>query len=311
MARRYFLFFCSMSIEQKMLKRFPSCKSIKKIDDLFTFIRPLGTGANGTVYLAHVKHPLPPFLSNLPDVVAIKTITKFSAETLNEIKILERLNLPHSCAFYGCYVTDATLYLVMEYIEGRELYYVINDDLRGVDRLTLGQKENIAFELYTAIKEFHDQGMTHHDIKPENIMIKVKVNLDSQIDLKLVDYGFVCDFRPGSNPFCDERSGTPAYMDFRAQGNDWASMKRADWWAYGQILLLLFTGTSTQLFDETTRTVSYTRIQSLKGIPLHMTSMLLKLTDPTLAGSARPDEEDIFHAVRPLRSQAKLMRELL
>lgn len=94
-------------------------------------------------------------------------------------------------------------YIVQELILGGELFHYV--------RNTGPFKESICKyyfkQMLLGLNYIHSKGFSHRDLKPENIL------LDSQFDVKIVDFGFACSLsgRDGSG-FNRTVAGTPNYM---------------------------------------------------------------------------------------------------
>ena len=74
------------------------------------------------------------------------------------------------------------LYMVIEWVEGRLLRTVLNED--GIDgRLPVDRAVNITLGLCDALDYMHKHGVVHRDLKPENVMI-----LPGDA-IKLIDFG--------------------------------------------------------------------------------------------------------------------------
>ena len=69
----------------------------------------------------------------------------------------------------------------------------------------------------------------------------------NDLTIKLVDYGFTCKINELSAWSCNSDVGTPGYFYPKLISGNTESMKRGDWWAFGQIIYILFTGDS--LYD--------------------------------------------------------------
>ena len=84
----------------------------------------LGSGAFGKVFLTHNKH-------NTKHEVAIKVLNKKKLvdhldAIQEEIQILTKLDHPNIVKYYETYIDDRYIYLVMEYIDGGELFDFIS-----------------------------------------------------------------------------------------------------------------------------------------------------------------------------------------
>ena len=250
----------------------------------FNSLRILGSGSFGDVFAAQTT-PEGKKLG-FPDKVAIKVLTNVNDKQLlkNELDILKEIDLPHSVKYYGCYVLDERFYIIMELIRGKDLF-----DL-DVRTLTPDKKLIIAKEIAIGIKEIHDVGIVHRDIKLENIMVS------DTWEVKIVDYGLSCDLMRNSESYpCTERKlGTPGYMDHKLILGNLKSMQLADWWAYGQLLGELFTTKLSGLWnedDDTYRTFSTTEIQM---VPKEFQTILFELTNPDNEQWQRPSPDEII-----------------
>jgi len=91
------------------------------------------------------------------------------------------LDHPNIVKYYETYVDENYIYLVMEYIDGGELFDKIATQENQVFSEALAA--HYMRKLFSALNHMHAQGVVHRDIKPENIM------LTSNDELKLIDFG--------------------------------------------------------------------------------------------------------------------------
>jgi serine/threonine-protein kinase len=196
----------------------------------YKILEELGRGGMGVVYLAED--------SRLERQVAIKflprNITGISDERKRfeiEAKAAAALNHPNIATIYAIEESDSELFLVMEYIEGKELKQLMIEDGQLPIEKTLKYVNQIAEGLQAA----HDKGITHRDIKSSNIMITKNGKV------KIMDFG-LAKFR-GSAQLTQVGTtlGTVAYMSpEQARGED--ADQRADIWSFGVVLYELLTG---------------------------------------------------------------------
>lgn len=140
--------------------------------------RLLGTGGNGSVYLA-VR------TDDYTKEVAIKLIPAFSntgpmAENFRrERQILARLEHENIARIVdGGTTEDGTPFLVMEYIEGLPL-----DDFCENTSMTTDERLKLFLKVCDAVSFAHQNLIIHRDLKPSNILVK------SGGKVKLLDFG--------------------------------------------------------------------------------------------------------------------------
>ena len=168
----------------------------------------LGKGAMGLVY-----DGVDPKLNRR---VAIKTIltAKLSAESARmatvrfqrEVRAVARLNHANVVQVYDFGTEGELAYIVMEYIQGKEL----KDSFDGKERYDLKTVFRLMGELLAALDFAHEAGIIHRDIKPANVMI------DSAGRAQLTDFGVARVTEPDGDQSEKTRAGTivgtPSYM---------------------------------------------------------------------------------------------------
>lgn len=196
--------------------------------------RVLGKGAMGVVYEG--------FDPTLDRSVAVKTILKsmvidveteraYSARFAREARAVGRLNHPNIVQVYDFGEQGDVAYIVMEFIEGREL----RDFFEAREEFETGEAVRIMGELLDALEFAHEAGVIHRDVKPANVM------LDAQRRVKLADFG-VARIQDGS-----DRSkggtlvGTPAFMSPEQISGSKVD-RRTDLFSAGIVLYQLLTG---------------------------------------------------------------------
>ena len=145
----------------------------------YEIVSLIGEGGMGNVYKA--KH------TKLDRVVAIKSILPqlvnnedVKKRFLNEATSMSKLQHPNIVAMYDYHSDDEGLYLIMEYIEGKEL----DEYVRSLNK-PLDEDLSVAFmeQILDAFSHAHDKGIVHRDIKPSNIIIS------NSGEIKILDFG--------------------------------------------------------------------------------------------------------------------------
>lgn len=215
-----------------------------KVDDIKNTYKREGVlekGSYSTVWKAHI-------ISKPHTYVAIKKIIKrkdiddnqFISEIKSEIDILSELSKKQEQSdkvmkYHECYYDDEkkAFYIVTEYIEGIELFYLINmmvyTNVEGMDprlkdfffNLSNTDKMKLILDIINQILDglifLHNNQITHLDLKPENIMIilpnimDLTIQDDIKVTVKIIDFGFAC-LQNKTTLNCDFPLGTIPYM---------------------------------------------------------------------------------------------------
>eukprot|EP00697_Spironema_sp_BW2_P010731 gnl/Spiro4/26089_TR13014_c0_g1_i1.p1 gnl/Spiro4/26089_TR13014_c0_g1~~gnl/Spiro4/26089_TR13014_c0_g1_i1.p1 ORF type:complete len:562 (+),score=44.26 gnl/Spiro4/26089_TR13014_c0_g1_i1:206-1687(+) len=152
-----------------------------------------------------------------------------------EVAIMSRLHHRNIVNFVDRKDCEDTVFLVLEYAEGGELFDRIEPDI-GLDE----DKAHFYFrQLLEGIEYLHQNGVCHRDLKPENILLDVNGNL------KIADFGFAtCFMSHGQRQAVNTPCGSLSYVDpvvVERPGHPYDGA-RADLWSCGCILFVLLTG---------------------------------------------------------------------
>jgi eukaryotic-like serine/threonine-protein kinase len=185
----------------------------------FRILEKIGTGGMGSVYKANqtaMNRPvavkiLHPKLTNRKDLVS-----RFRREA----KAMSHLSHPNTVRvlLYG-ELEDGSLYIVMEYLEGKNL----NQLVRAEGAMPVERALPILIQVCEALEEAHRAGIVHRDMKPENVFLCTQGGLKDFP--KVLDFGLAKvterEMRPGSIMLTQEGMvfGTPEFMSpEQAQG---------------------------------------------------------------------------------------------
>ncbi|CAN8258411.1 unnamed protein product [Cochlearia groenlandica] len=194
--------------------------------------RRLGSGSFAKVHLARAIES--------DELVAVKIIEKkrtiesgMEPRIIREIDAMRRLrHHPNILKLHEVMATKSKIYLVMELAAGGELFSKVLR--RG--RLPESTARRYFQQLASALRFSHQDGVSHRDVKPQNLL------LDKQGNLKVSDFGLSALPEHLQNGLLHTACGTPAYTApevISRRGYDGA---KADAWSCGVILFVLLVG---------------------------------------------------------------------
>ncbi|KAL6095427.1 mark3 [Pungitius sinensis] len=218
----------SRSVRSARCKNFPSIADETPQVGKYRLLKTIGKGNFAKVKLArHVP---------TGREVAIKIIDKTQLnpsslqKLFREVRIMKILNHPNIVKLFEVIETEKTLYLVMEYASGGEVF----DYLVAHGRMKEKEARAKFRQIVSAVQYCHQRHIVHRDLKAENLL------LDADMNIKIADFGFSNEFTLGGklDTFC----GSPPYAApelFQGKKYDGPEV---DVWSLGVILYTLVSG---------------------------------------------------------------------
>ncbi|MDB4354191.1 serine/threonine protein kinase, partial [Akkermansiaceae bacterium] len=206
----------------------PSVEELTPLFPAYEIEGFIAQGGMGAVYRAQQK--------SLDRPVAIKILPRefgddaqFRASFEAEAKAMARLNHPNLIGVYDFGDIDGMLFIIMEYVQGKALYYSIHK--KAIDpKIAL----DLICKISRGLAHAHKGGILHRDIKPANIL------LDIEAQPKVGDFGL-------ARPIDAKRGeglafGTPGYTAPEVYNNQFPVDQRSDIFSVGAMLFELVKG---------------------------------------------------------------------
>jgi len=189
----------------------------------FEIVARAGRGGMGEVFLG--EH------TGIQTRVAVKLLLReVSAQQdhvqrfFNEARIVGKIKHAGIVKIFDVGFHEGQAYLIMELLEGESLAKRI--ERRG--RMSAAQLADIARQIGSVLAATHDAGITHRDLKPDNIFLVADAELGLRERVKILDFG-IAKLSGGTMAAGAARTvgtmGTPAYM----APEQWADSGSVDW----------------------------------------------------------------------------------
>ena len=202
----------------------------QKINDRYEIVRVIGEGGMANVYLA-----MDTILNRKVAVKVLRgdlaTDEKFVRRFQREALSASSLNHPNIVEMYDVGEDDGNFYIVMEYVEGKNLKQLI----KRRTKLSLPEVIDIMKQLTDGIAHAHDSFIIHRDIKPQNMLI-----LDNGL-VKITDFGIAVALNSTQLTQTNSVMGSVHYLPPEQAAGKGATFK-SDIYSLGILMYELVTG---------------------------------------------------------------------
>ncbi|XP_040040598.1 myosin light chain kinase family member 4 isoform X3 [Gasterosteus aculeatus] len=164
----------------------------------------------------------------------------------NEVQVMNQLNHANLIQLYAAYESRYDIILVMEYVEGGELFDRIIDE-----NYNLTELDTVLFirQICEGLQYMHKMYILHLDLKPENILCVSRATNK----IKIIDFGLARRYKPREK--LRVNFGTPEFLAPEVINYEFVSFP-TDMWSLGVITYMLLSGLSPFLGDDDNETLN-------------------------------------------------------
>ncbi|MEV5953074.1 protein kinase [Streptomyces sp. NPDC051987] len=188
-------------------------------------------------------------------------------------------------------------YIVMEYVEGRPLGSVLEEDVRRFGAMPADKALKITADVLAALEISHEMGLVHRDIKPGNVMTTRRGVV------KVMDFGIARAMQSGVTSMTQTGMvvGTPQYLSPEqalGRGVD----ARSDLYSVGVMLFHLVTGRLP--FDaDSPLAIAYAHVQEQPVAPSSINRALPPAVDALVARALKKNPNERFPTAESMRDE--------
>jgi calcium/calmodulin-dependent protein kinase I len=216
------------------------------IKDKYTIGEIIGRGGFSTVHEITRKADGSKFAVKIVEKTMIQEDIKLLRR---EIEIMKQVDHVNILKLIEIYENDDSVFIVMELVEGSELFDRIVDKGYYSEKSTV----HIVKQILNAVRYLHQQGIAHRDLKPENLLCSGE---GANEVVKIADFGLSKIFGGDKGEELQTSCGTPGYVAPEVLMSEHYD-KSVDMWGIGIITYILLAGyppfyadNDTQLFEK-------------------------------------------------------------
>ncbi|GGN65863.1 serine/threonine-protein kinase PksC [Streptomyces albiflavescens] len=260
----------------------------------------LGEGGMASVHLAYD--------SVLDRQVAIKTLhtelgreQAFRERFRREAQSVAKLTHTNIVSVFDTGEDDldgmTTPYIVMEYVEGRPLGSVLDQDIAQYGAMPADKALKITADVLAALEISHEMGLVHRDIKPGNVM------MTKRGVVKVMDFGIARAMQSGVTSMTQTGMvvGTPQYLSPEqalGRGVD----ARSDLYSVGIMLFQLVTG-RLPFEADSPLAIAYAHVQEEPVAPSSINRSLPPAVDALVARALKKNPNERFPSAESMRDE--------
>jgi len=263
----------------------------------YEIVGELGQGAMGVVYKA--TDPL------IDRIVAIKTITlslaqeereEYEARFYQEAKAAGRLSHPNIVTIFDVGRSGDIAYIAMEFLQGRELRDILNDE----KLLPVDQVLDIVAQVALGLAYAHEHGIIHRDVKPSNIMVLRDGHA------KITDFGIARMASASVRTQTGMVLGSPKYMS-PEQVMGKLTDQRSDIFSLGVMLYEMLTG-QPPFTGENVNAIMYQTLNAIPPSPSSLNPAVPDMLNFIVAKALAKDIENRYQNARDLANDLRACR---
>jgi len=263
----------------------------------YEVVGELGQGAMGVVYKA--TDPL------IDRIFAIKTITlslaqeereEYEARFYQEAKAAGRLSHPNIVTIFDVGRSGDIAYIAMEFLQGRELRDILNDE----KLLPVDQVLDIVAQVALGLAYAHEHGIIHRDVKPSNIMVLRDGHA------KITDFGIARMASASVRTQTGMVLGSPKYMS-PEQVMGKLTDQRSDIFSLGVMLYEMLTG-QAPFTGENVNAIMYQTLNAIPPSPSSINPAVPDMLNFIVAKALAKDLENRYQNARDLANDLRACR---
>lgn len=263
----------------------------------YEIVGELGQGAMGVVYKA--TDPL------IDRIVAIKTITlslaldereEYEGRFYQEAKAAGRLSHPNIVTIYDVGRSGDIAYIAMEFLQGRELRDILDDE----KLLPVDQVLDIVAQVALGLAYAHEHDIIHRDVKPSNIMVLRDGHA------KITDFGIARMSSAAVRTQTGMVLGSPKYMS-PEQVMGKLTDQRSDIFSLGVMLYEMLTG-NPPFLGENVNAIMYQTLNAIPQPPSSLNAAVPDMLNFIVAKALAKDIDDRYQNARDLANDLRACR---